>query len=271
MYLPIEKATRVLELLLEGCSVRSTERLTGVHRDTILRLLVTAGEKCERLMENKITNVVVKDVQCDEIFGYCYKKEQHKWMEEAQRKDIGDAYTFVGIERHTKLVLAWHLGRRDRLSAHHFAGKLRKATAEKRFQISTDGFRPYEDALEYAFGATIDYAQLVKVYGTPHEGQQRYSPGDVIGAVPYPVSGNPDKARICTSHVERQNLTMRMQIRRLTRLTNAFSKKWANLKAALALYFAFYNFCRVHKSIRMTPAMEAGIENRIWTIGELLA
>ena len=270
MYLPVEKATAVLQLLLEGCSVRSTERITGVHRDTILRLLVVAGDKYDRLLKERVRNVPVSDVQCDEIWGYVGKKEQNKWLAEANNKNLGDAYCFVAIERNSKLVLTWHLGRRDRESTEKFIGKLRKATSEQRYQLSTDGFRPYEDAIDVAFGCDIDYAQLVKVYASPREGESRYSPGEVTGAVPYPVSGNPDPARICTSHVERSNLTMRMQIRRLTRLTNAFSKKWANLKAALALYFAWYNFCRIHRTIRMTPAMEAGITDRIWGIGELL-
>jgi IS1 family transposase len=231
-----------------------------------LKLLTVAGEKCERLMDSRVRNVPVSDVQCDEIFAFVYKKEQHKWFHEAKRKDIGDAYTFVAIERHTKLVLAFHLGRRDRHSTDTFIGKLRDATADKRFQLTTDGFRPYIDAVDTALIDRVDFAQLVKVYASPREGEARYSPGDVIGAVPTPVVGNPDPDRICTSHVERQNLTMRMQIRRLTRLTKGFSKKWANLKAALALYFAWYNFCRVHKTLRMTPAMAAGIADHIWTI-----
>jgi len=270
MYLPVEKATAVLQLLLEGCSIRSTERITGVHRDTIMRLLVVAGEKCERLMESKVRNVPVADVQCDEIWGYVGKKEQNKWMAEANRKDLGDAYTFVAIERDSKLVLTFHLGRRDQASTTAFIGKLRKATAPNRFQITTDGFAGYPTAIDYALIDRCDYAQLVKVYASPRDGEARYSPADVVGAVPNPVMGNPDPERICTSHIERQNLTMRMQIRRLTRLTNAFSKKWTNLKAALGLYFAWYNFCRIHRTIRMTPAMEAGLVDRVWEIDDLL-
>ena len=270
MYLPMEKATQVLQLLLEGCSIRSTERITDVNRNTILRLLVLAGERCERLMESRIRNVPVDDVQCDEIWGYCFKKEQNKWFREVNRKDIGDAYCFTAIERNSKLLLAWHLGRRDGPSTHSFIGKLRKATSDKWFQLSTDGFAPYVPAIDLALIDRCDYAQVVKVYVSPREGEQRYSPADVVKAVPYPVMGNPDRNRICTSHVERQNLTMRMQIRRLARLTNAFSKKWDNLKAALALYFCWYNFCRVHRSIRMTPAMEAGITDHIWDIAEIM-
>ena len=243
----------------------------GVDRGTILRLLVLTGEHCERLLDERIRNVPVSDVQADEIWGFVYKKEGHKWQYEARRQDIGDAYCWVGIERTSKLVLAWHLGRRDGLSAHHFTAKLKKATNGKRFQMTTDGFRPYEAAIESAYGADIDYAQLIKVYASSKEGETRYSPGDVVGAVPEPVSGNPDPARICTSHVERQNLSIRMGMRRMTRLTNAFSKKWENLKAAYALWFAFYNWCRVHQSLRVTPAMAAGISSEIWPLSRLLA
>ncbi len=262
---------QVLQLLLEGCSVNSTERITGVHHTTILTLLTKVGGKCERLLDSKIQNVPVNDVQCDEIWGYVFKKEQHKWLHESKRQDIGDAYTFVAIERDSKLVLTFHLGRRDRKSTETFIEKLRKATGPNRFQLTTDGFAAYPAAIDYALIDRVDYAQLVKVYASPRDGEARYSPADVVGAVPTPVIGNPDQSRICTSHIERQNLTMRMAIRRLTRLTNAFSTKWANLKAAIALHFAWYNFCRVHKSIRMTPAMAAGITDHIWTIPELLS
>ena len=271
MYLPPEKATSILQLLLEGMSVRSVERITGVHRDTILRLLVVAGKKSQRLLDSRVRNIPVSDVQCDEIWGFCFKKEQHKWLHEVNRKDIGDAYTFVTIERNSKLVVTFHLGRRDKPSTEAFIGKLRRATSDKRFQISTDGFGPYINAIDYALIDRCDYAQLVKVYTNNGEEDHRYSQADVTKAVPTPIMGNPDRELICTSHVERHNLTMRMQIRRLTRLTNAFSKKWENLKAALALYFCWYNFCRVHRSIRMTPAMEAGITDHIWGIGEILA
>lgn len=270
MRIPLDKAGKAIELLVEGCSVSSVERITGIHHTTLLSLLVLAGDKCERFLENRVRNVPVADVECDEIWGFIKKKEGHKWLYEADRKEIGDAYTFVGIERTSKLILAWHLGRRDKPSTEAFTANLRKATAEKPFQLSTDGFRPYADAIDSAFGCDVDYAQLVKVYATSNESETRYSPGDVVGAIPSTIAGNPDPARICTSHIERQNLTMRMQIRRLTRLTNAFSKKWENLKAALAIHFAWYNFVRVHKSLRMTPAMAAGITDHIWSIPELL-
>lgn len=175
------------------------------------------------------------------------------------------------MERTSKLVLTWHLGRRTMPHTEQFIVKLRAATSEKTYQITTDAFRPYMKAIAYGLGDRVEYAQLVKVYAQSHEGAQRYSPADVVNAVPVPVSPNADPARICTSHVERQNLTMRMQIRRWTRLTNGFSKTWKNHKAAIALHFAFYNFCRVHRTLKTTPAIKAGITNRVWGIAELLA
>ena len=235
-----------------------------------MRLWVVSGEKCERLLKERIRNVPVSDVQCDEIWGFVQKKEQNKWLDEVGRKNIGDAYTFVAIERNSKLVLTFHLGRRDALSTALFINKLRAATADCRFQLSTDGFQAYPAAVDYALIDRCDYAQLVKVYTAPREGEQRYSPADVVKAVPTPVMGNPDPEKICTSHVERSNLTMRMQLRRLTRLTNGFSKKWENLRAALAVYFAWYNFCRVHLTLRITPAMQAGLTDHVWEIPVLL-
>lgn len=270
MYTPLDKAVRVLAMLVEGCSVRSVERLTGVHRDTILRVLVLAGERCEKLMGDKIRNVPVKDVQCDEIWGFVYKKEAHKWPEEANNQAIGDAYCFVAIDRNTKLILNFALGRRSQATTDAFIEGLRAATAPQRFQITTDGFQPYISAIDNTLADRVDYGMLVKVYAAPREGEQRYSPAEVTEALPRPILGNPDRKRICTSHVERQNLTMRMQMRRLTRLTNGFSKKWENHWAALCLYFAWYNFSRVHQTLRVTPAMQAGITDHVWDLSELL-
>lgn len=270
MRIPFEKAIRILAMLVEGISVRSIERLTGTHRDTVLRLLVLAGEKCEKLMGKLIVNVPVKDVQCDEIWGYVYKKETHKWPEEAHDDSIGDAYCFIAMERHSKIVLNFALGRRSKATTEVFIEGLRHATASQPYQITTDGFQPYAHAIEDTLSDRVDYAQMVKVYRSSRDGEQRYSPAEVISTEVVPVVGNPDPARICTSHIERQNLTLRMQIRRLTRLTNAFSKKWENLWAALCLHFAWYNFVRVHRTLRVTPAMAAGIADHVWEIGELL-
>jgi IS1 family transposase len=178
--------------------------------------------------------------------------------------------TFVGIERNTKLVLAWHLGQGDITDTEAFTEKLERATSGH-FQLTTDGWAPYIPAVSYSLGTRVDFAQLIKVYQNNREGEQKYSPPEVVETITRPQIGNPDPRRVCTSIVERQNLSMRTSIRRLTRLTNAFSKKWENLQAMLALYFAFYNFCRVHSSIRCTPAMESGITNHVWSLRELLA
>lgn len=271
MTLPMDKATACLKLLVEGCSVRTVERFTGVHRDTILRLLVLAGERCERLMSERIHNVRVADVQVDEIWGYVGCKERNA-PKDGQGRTVGflgDAWCFAAIERDSKLILACHLGRRTAQDTNIFMEKLDSAAAG-RFQLTTDAFAPYKDAAAMWLGARADYAQLVKTYARPNENEVRYSPAKFAGSRPVPRFGNPDRSRISTSHVERQNLTMRMMIRRLTRLTNAFSKKWENLNAALALHFAYYNFCRVHSSLRVTPAMQAGITSNLWTLAGLL-
>lgn len=272
MRLPVDKAVSVLQLLLEGMSVRSTERVTGVHRDTILRLLVLAGQRCQKLMAEKIKSVPVNDVEVDEIWGYVFKKEGHKWDSEKDNQQIGDAYCFVAMERNSKLVLTHYLGKRNAESTDQFIARLGLATdATRRYQLTSDGFAAYKGAVKAYLRGRVDFAQLVKVYASPREGEQRYSPAEVVDAVPEIVTGNPNRKRICTSHIERQNLSIRMGMRRMTRLTNAFSKKWENLEAAYAIWFAYYNFCRVHKTLRTTPAMESGLSQRVWTISELLA
>jgi transposase-like protein/IS1 family transposase len=270
MRLPLDRAVNVLQLLLEGMIIRSAERITGVHRDTILRLLVLAGERCQRLMDEKLKSLDVLDVEVDEIWGFVGKKESHKLKSEKQVEVIGDAYCFVGMERNCKLVLCHHLGKRDQLSTNLFMRKLARATSEKRFQLTSDGFKPYTHAVKNHLRKPVDFARLIKVYGVSRDGEQRYSPAEVVDAVPTPVFGNPVKALICTSHVERVNLSIRMGMRRMTRLTNGFSKKWENLEAAYSLWFAYYNFCRRHQTLRITPAMEAGITDHVWTIKELL-
>ena len=270
MYLPEDKSLLVLSLLLEGNSIRSIERITGIEKKTITRVLLLAGEHCEELMRRKIKGVAVKDVEADEIWGFVGCKNRHKLHKEITDPQIGDAYTFVGIERNTKLVLAWHLGQRDMVDTEAFTEKLDYATSGH-FQLTTDGFRPYENAVSYSLGTRVDYAMLIKVYAANREGEQKYSPPEVVETVTKPIIGYPDPNRICTSIVERSNLSIRTSVRRLPRLTNAFSKKWENLRAMLAVYFAFYNFCRIHSSIRCTPAMEAGLTKNIWTLRDLLA
>jgi IS1 family transposase len=267
MYPVPEKVEGVINLLVEGCSIRSIQRLTGIDQNTIMKILVLAGDRCEWVLEEKIQNLPAVDVQCDELWGFvgCNEKRNH-----AGDPERGDAYCLIAIERNTKLVLTWHLGRRTARDTMAFTEKLNQAT-QGEFQITTDAFKPYFDAVHTSLGTRVDYAQLIKVYAAPTHEEHRYSPASVIETIIKPIWGEPDPDRICTSHVERHNLTMRMQIRRLTRLTNAFSKKWENLKAALALYFAWYNFCRVHLTLRVTPAMEAGLTDHIWSLQELLS
>ncbi len=270
MRLAPDRAVTALQLLLEGMSVRSVERVTEIHRDTILKLLVLTGERCQQLMRERIQNLNVTDVQADEIWGYVFKKEGHKWDHEKETEGIGDAYCFVGIERETKLVLAWHLGKRDAANTDKFVHKLALATSRQRYQLTTDGWKPYVRAVDMFLRGRVHFAQLIKVYGASREGEQRYSPAEVVDAAPCIVSGNPDRNKICTSHIERQNLSIRMGMRRMTRLTNGFSKKWENLEAAYSLWFAYYNFCRRHQSLRITPAMEQGLTDHQWTVRELV-
>jgi transposase-like protein/IS1 family transposase len=271
MYISEEKALLALQLLIEGNSIRSTERITNLNVNTIMKLVVLAGAKCEKLMGRLIMNIPVKDVQCDEIWGFVAKKEGHKRESEKNNESIGDAYCFVAIERNTKLVLNFALGRRSQATTDAFIEGLRLATSPQRFQISTDGFQPYLSAITTTLSDRCDFAQLIKSYTNDPEGQRRYSPPDVTHTEKVPVMGDPDPKKICTSHVERQNLTIRMQMRRLTRLTNGFSKKWENLWTAYCLHFAYYNLCRIHKTIRVTPAMEAGIADHVWSLSELIA
>jgi transposase-like protein/IS1 family transposase len=260
-----------IRMLLEGNSIRSTERLTGIYRNTIIAAVVSYGQACKAFMERTIFNTYVEDVQADEIWGFVGCKERTR-----ERRDypevMGDAYCFTAIERTTKLLIAWHLGKRCPEDTRSFAEKLWHAT-NGRFQLTTDGFTPYLTAIPEIFGRQLDYATLVKVYGESldEHAQRRYSPARITEVVATPRIGSPDDDRICTSHVERHNLTIRTQVRRMTRLTNAFSKKWENHEAALALFFAYYSFCRVHSAIKTTPAVKAGLAERPWSVQEMLA
>jgi transposase-like protein/IS1 family transposase len=271
MTIPLETAILALKLLIEGSSIRTVERITELHRDTIMRLLVLAGEKCATLIGKRIKNLEPRDVECDELWGYIKKKEGHKGVKEEDDESIGDSYCFVAIERNTKLVMNIALGRRNQKTTDVFIEGLRDSIKPgHHFQITTDGFAPYVSAIQTTFGEQVDFAQLIKVYKAGTEGEARYSPATVESVKIVPLIGDPDPKRICTSIVERQNLTIRMQMRRLTRLTNAFSKKFENLWAAYCLHFAYYNFCRIHKSLRVTPAMESNLTDHVWTIEELL-
>lgn len=270
MTIPMESAVLALKMLLEGASVRSTERITGLHCDTILKLLVKAGEKAEAIMGRLIRNVPVRDVEVDEVWGFIGKKEKRVKPDEDQ--NLGDCYSFVAIERNTKLVLNVAMGKRDKITTDVFIEGLRDAIQPGcKFQITSDGFAPYKHSIPDTFGNRVDYAMLIKVYKAAPEGERKYSPAEVASVEVVPVCGNPDPTRICTSIIERSNLSLRMGQRRWTRLTNGFSKKWENHSAAMMLWYCYYNFCRVHKSLRVTPAMEAGITGHVWSIAELLA
>lgn len=269
MTIPEDKVLLCLQLLCEGNSIRSTSRISGVVRNTLMKLLSIVGPACERFSEETIKGIPVADVQCDEVWSFVAMKEKTKKSLGKKDYQQGDAYTFSAIERNSKMILAWHLGRRTALDTFLFIEKLEKAT-DGRFQITTDAFRPYVEAIGYSLAARVDFAQLMKVYRAVNEKDHKYSPAEVVDSMPLPVYGNPDPKHICTSHIERSNLSMRMGMRRMTRLTNAFSKKWTMFRAALGLYFAHYNFCRIHQTLRVTPAMEAGITNHVWTLEELL-
>jgi len=263
-----QKQEMVISALVEGSSIRSTERMTGVHRDTIIRLLVCVGSACEKLMGQKMINLKCKKVQVDEIWCYVRKKQRHLKPTD-NPNECGDFWTWVALDADSKLVPSYKVGKRDGYMASQFITDLSSRLAN-RIQLSSDMLKAYVDAVEESFGADIDYGQIVKSYEAEHIGPGRYSPPKVVSATKTPIVGNPSIENISTSYVERQNLTMRMSMRRFTRLTNAFSKKVENLKAAVALHFAHYNFVRVHRTLKVTPVMEAGIDNRLWSIGDLI-
>jgi IS1 family transposase/transposase-like protein len=272
MRLDLGKATLCVSLLTEGSSIRSTERITGVHRDTICRLLRVVGDKCSDLLGRLVQGVQVADVQGDELWCFVGMKEKTKVRKQIADPNLGDAYTFLALERTSKLILAHHVGRRTSEDANIFAAKLSTAVNGERFQISTDGFEPYIGALENHFGGQIDFAQIIKSFsGTGLDSERRYSPPSIIGTEKRAISGNPVAERVCTSHIERVNLHVRMMSRRFTRLTTGFSKKRDNLKAAVALFVASYNFTWCHSTLKgCTPAMAAGIARKPWTVGDLL-
>jgi len=268
---PMEKRIQIVNALVEGCSVRSTARMVGVEHKTVLRTLLRAGTICARLLDERIQRIQARFVEVDEIWTYVFKKEQR--LEDGDDPaERGDQYVFVGIESDTKLVISHCIGKRDGRTALTLIDDLRSRITS-RVQLTTDGFRAYLLAVETVFGADVDYAQLVKVYGSTRgegEGPAWYGPAEVIETTPTVITGQPIPSRISTSYIERSNLTMRMMMRRFTRLTNAFSKKLENLRAQVALHFAHYNFVRIHQTLRCTPAMEAGITDHVWGMEELL-
>ena len=266
--LKTEKKLAVLAALVEGNSIRSIERMTGVNRNTIMSLLYRVGGGCDRMLDRRMRNLECRNIQVDEIWRYVGKKKGHMTEEEKKaRPDLGDQYVFVALDADTKLVPYHRIGKRNSKTAIRFMKSL-AMRLNNHVQITTDAFQPYYDAVEIAFNGQVDYAQLHKHYIT--NGERRYSPPAISGVFHRIMTGSPQIRGISTSYVERQNLTMRMQMRRFTRLTNAFSKKLINLKAACALHFANYNFCRIHQTLKCTPAMEAGITNRLWNMEDLL-
>jgi IS1 family transposase len=263
-----ERRTQIIHCLVEGNSIRSTERLTNTHRDTICRLLVQVGEGCADIMDRHMRELNCQRIQVDEIWSYVQKKQ--RWVTpEDDRARVGDMWTFVAIDPDTKLVPTYRVGKRTRTHAVAFMGDLSERLAN-RVQLSSDALNTYVDAVERAFGANVDYGQAVKFYEAEPIGPGRYSPPRVVKQEKAVIAGSPNKHHISTSIVERQNLSMRMSMRRFTRLTNAFSKKLENLEAAVALHFAHYNFVRTHRTLRMTPAMAAGVSERLWSLEELV-
>lgn len=267
-HLPKHKQVAVLNALIEGVSVRATSRMTDVSIPTVLSLLVRVGEGCERLHDRIMRDLPCTRIECDEIWSYVAKKQRHVTPEDNAAL-VGDTWTWVAIDAETKLIPAYRVGKRDGFNARGFILDLASRLTNK-IQLSTDGLRAYEDAIELAWGGQVDYAQVIKEYEAEPIGPGRYSPPKVTAVEKKVIEGHPDLAKASTSYVERQNLTMRMQIRRMTRLTNAFSKKLRNHRAAVALHFAHYNLVRRHQTLRMTPAMAAGVTAEMWSMEQLL-
>ena len=266
--LETEKKTLAVSMLAEGNSIRSIERVTGVHRDTIMRLGVRTGQACARILDEKMRGLSCQQIEVDEIWGFIGAKRNNA----SQAGAYGDVWTFIALDADTKLIPSFVIGKRDAYHAKAFMADL-ASRVNNRVQISSDALAAYADAVERGFGTNADYGQIVKTYSVTNLGKTaavRYSPAEVVKTEKNIVSGTPDVDRISTSHVEKQNHTLRMHCRRLTRLTNAFSKKLENFEAAVALNFAYYNFCKMHNAIRCTPAMAAGVEKSQWTVSELV-
>ena len=268
-----DKRAQILSVLCEGMGINAATRITGVSKNTVLKLLADAGDACALYQDSVMRNLNCKRVECDEIWSFVGMKQKNVPKELKGEFGYGDVYTWTAIDADTKLIPCWHVGTRDADSAYTFIHDLASRLAN-RIQLTTDGHKAYIQAVEDAFGADIDFAQLIKLYGNAgqtKEDQRRYSPAECTGIKKIRREGNPDIAHVSTSYVERQNLTMRMSMRRFTRLTNAFSKKLDNHIHALALYFVFYNFTRIHKTLRMSPAMAAGITDTLWSLEDIVA
>ena len=268
--LPIDKRRQILAMLCEGSSMRSISRVADVSINTVSKLLIEAGEACLILHDETVQNVKASRIQCDEIWSFCHAKQKNVASAKAAPEGAGDVWTWTAIDADTKLMVSYFVGDRSGQSAMVLMDDL-KARLSNRVQLTTDGHKAYLEAVEGAFGGEVDYAQLVKMYGPTITQAGRYSPAECSGIKKISREGNPDIKHVSTSYVERQNLTMRMSMRRFTRLTNAFSKKLDNHIHALALYFVFYNFTRIQKTLRMSPAMAAGITDRLWSLDDVIA
>src|SRR5436309_1483408 len=270
--LPLERRAQIVGMLVEGNSLRATARLADVSLNTVTKLLLDVGAACEEYQDRTLRGLKLKRIQCDEIWAFVYAKAKN--LPEKHRGEVGygDVWAWVALDSGTKLVPSWAVGRRDGFTARAFISDLADRLAT-RVQLTTDGHKVYLEAVEGAFGNAIDYAMLVKMYegdsGQNKSPERRYSPAVCTGSREQTITGNPDPNVISPSHIELQNLTMRISMRRFTRLTNAFSKKLDNHKAAVALHFMHYNFARIHKSLRVTPAMEAGVSDHVWSHAEI--
>jgi len=266
--LPLAKRTNILHCLVEGMSLRATSRIADVSINTVTKLLVDAGTACAAYQDEHLRGLTCKRIQVDEIWSFVYAKQKNASDEMKEAGMAGDVWTWTAIDADTKLIPSWLVGARDAECANGFIADL-ASRLTNRVQLTSDGLKIYLEAVDGAFGADVDYGMLVKTYGAEMGGEHRYSPAECTGAKRTAIMGEPDKDHISTSYVERQNLTMRMQMRRFTRLTNAFSKKVENHAHAVALHFMYYNFARIHKTLRVTPAMEAGVTSKLWSVEDI--
>ena len=264
-----ERRAQILGMMVEGNSIRAIVRMTGASKNTIVKLLEDAGEAFSAYQDRVFRDLKLKRLQLDEIWAFCYAKQRNVMLAKAAPEEAGDIWTWVAIDAETKLVPSWRIGDRSGETATEFVCDLSKRLAS-RVQVTTDGLRSYVEAIEAGFGADVDYAQLIKLYGeTPHPAD-RYSPAQIQGTKTFCCTGKPDPKHISTSYVERQNLTMRMSMRRFTRLTNGFSKKAENHAHSVAIHFMHYNFVRIHQTLRVTPAMAAGVTQTLWSLTDMV-
>lgn len=268
--LPAEKRAQAIQMMAEGIALRAITRLTGINRTTLLKLLVDAGKAFSEYQDRTLVNLSCKRLQLDEAWAFCYAKQKNVATAKSAPEGAGDIWTWVGLDADTKLVVSWHVGGRDSEAAMTFINDLAPRLSS-RVQLTSDGHKPYLQAIEGAFGADIDYAMLIKTYGAaPESAKGRYSPAECTGAITSAITGNPDPKHVSTSFVERQNLNIRMGNRRMTRLTNAFSKKAENHEHMMAIYFMHYNFVRIHQTLKITPAMAAGVTNELWEMSDMV-